>query len=71
MVAEEAVVVVFLDEERAAAVVVAADIGCRDMPEVLVRSCLSLVCQQLLYQQSQACRSQLLLELELQIFSSQ
>jgi hypothetical protein len=32
-------VVEFLDEEQAAAVVVvvAADIGCRDMPEALVR----------------------------------
>ncbi len=65
VVAEEAAVE-FLEVEQAAAVVAfAADIGCRDMPEALVRSCLSLVCQQRLYQQSQECRLQLLLELEL------
>lgn len=54
VVAEEAAVE-FLDVEQVAAVVAvaAADIGCRDMPEALVRSCLSLAYQPKLYQQSQ------------------
>ena len=65
VVAEEAAVV-FLDVEQVAAVVaVAADLGCRDMPEALVRSCLSLAYQLKLDQQSQECRLQLSLGLEL------
>lgn len=65
VVAEEAAVE-FLDVEQVAAVVAAAaDIGCRDMPEALVRSCLSLAYQLKLYQQSQESRLQLSLGLEL------
>lgn len=62
MVAEEEAAVEFLDVEQVAAVV-AADIGCRDMPEALVRSCLSLAYQLKLDQQSQYCRLQLSLGL--------
>lgn len=56
----------FLGVEQVAAVVaVAADLGCRDMPEALVRSCLSLAYQPKLDQQSQESRLQLSLGLEL------
>jgi hypothetical protein len=48
--------VAFPLEGRVAAVVVVvvvvAEISCIDMPEALVRLCLSLVCQRKLYQQS-------------------
>lgn len=71
LVGAEEAVAAFLDVEQVAAVVAVADIGCRDMPEALVRSCLSLAYQLKLDQQSQESMLQLSRGLERQIFSSQ